>query len=55
MANLTRQSLQLPTEVSSEILQNTQEQSAVMQLARQVQLPGTGVSIPVILSDPEAA
>lgn len=51
----TRNSLTLPTEVSAEILQKTQEQSAVMQLARQISLPGRGVTIPVITGDPTAA
>ncbi|MBQ9463806.1 MAG: phage major capsid protein [Lachnospiraceae bacterium] len=46
--------IDLPTEVSSEILQKTQEQSAVMQLARRITLPGRGLTIPVITSDPEA-
>lgn len=44
----------LPSDVSSEILQKTQESSAVMSLARQIQLPGLGVTIPVITGDPEA-
>lgn len=50
-----RTNITLPTEVSQEILQSTQEQSAVMQLARQITLPGRGLTIPVITSDPEAA
>lgn len=45
----------LPGEVSSEILQKTQESSAVMALARQIKLPGLGVTIPIITGDPEAA
>lgn len=49
-----RTNINLPPEVSSEILQKTQEQSAVMRLARQTPLPGRGVTIPVILGDPEA-
>lgn len=44
----------LPGAVSSEILQKTQEASAVMALARQIPLPGLGVTIPVITGDPEA-
>lgn len=44
----------LPGAVSSEILQKTQESSAVMALARQIPLPGLGVTIPVITGDPEA-
>lgn len=50
-----RSNISLPTEVSSEIIQKTQEGSAVMQLARQITLPGNGVTIPVITGDPEAA
>lgn len=45
----------LPSAVSGEILQKTQSGSAVMQLARQIRLPGLGVTIPVITGDPEAA
>ena len=44
----------LPKAVSSEIIAKTQEQSAVMRLARQVTLPGQGMEIPVITGDPEA-
>ena len=50
-----RTNITLPPEVAAEILAKTQEASAVMSLARQIQLPGRGVSIPVITSDPEAA
>ena len=46
--------IDLPTDVSSEILQKTQEDSAIMRLARRVQLPGRGLSINVITSDPQA-
>lgn len=49
-----RSNIELPNSVSSEIIQKTQEQSAVMQLARQISLPGNGLQIPVITSDPEA-
>ena len=49
-----RTTITLPTEVSQEIMQKTQDQSAVMQLARQISLPGRGVTIPVITGDPEA-
>lgn len=51
---INRNSIALPTEVSSEILQKTQEESAVMQLSKQITLPGRGVTIPVITGDPEA-
>lgn len=50
-----RTNIALPTEVSQEIIQKTQEQSAVMQMARQITLPGRGLTIPVITGDPEAA
>lgn len=54
MADLNRTSVSLPAEVSAEILQKTQEESAVMQLARQVTLPGRGLTIPMITGDPTA-
>ena len=47
--------IELPSEVSAEILAKTQEASAVMQLARQITLPGNGAIIPVITADPTAA
>lgn len=50
-----RTNITLPPEVSAEILAKTQEASAVMTLARQIALPGRGVSIPVIMGDPQAA
>lgn len=50
-----RTNIELPGEVSSEIIQKTQEDSAIMQLARQVALPGRGMTIPMITGDPEAA
>ena len=49
-----RTNIQLPNSVSSEILQKTQEASAIMRLARRVVLPGNGVQIPMITGDPEA-
>lgn len=49
-----RGDISLPTEIAQEIMQKTQEQSAVMQLARQIALPGRGLTIPVITGDPEA-
>ena len=50
-----RTSIDLPVDVSREIMQKTQEESAIMQLARQIALPGRGVAINVITGDPEAA
>ena len=47
-----RTNIELPNAVSSEILQKTQESSAVMRLARQIPLPGNGLQIPVITGDP---
>jgi len=53
--NTNRTNVSLPAEVASEILQKTQQASAIMRLARQIHLPGRGVQIPVITSDPDAA
>ena len=53
--DVSRQSITLPVDVSSEILQKTKDSSAIMKLARQIALPGRGTSINVITSDPEAA
>ena len=50
-----RTNINLPPEVSAEILAKTQDASAIMSLARQIALPGRGVSIPVITGDPQAA
>ena len=50
-----RTNIELPAELSAEIIQKTQEESAIMRLARQIALPGRGLEIPVITSDPEAA
>lgn len=49
-----RTNIALPTSVASEIIQKTQEQSAIMRLATKVDLPGNGKTIPVITSDPTA-
>ena len=49
-----RTNIELPNDVSSEILQQTQSASVVMQLARQIALPGRGTQIPVITGDPQA-
>ena len=49
-----RTSIDLPADVAKEILQKAQEGSAVMQLARQIVLPGRGAAINVITSDVEA-
>ena len=52
---INRSNIELPTEVSSEILQKTQEESAIMRLSRRVALPGNGLTIPMITGDPTAA
>lgn len=49
-----RTNIELPTQVSTEILQKAQEQSAIMKMARRIALPGWGLTIPIITSDPEA-
>ena len=43
----------LPPDVSTQVWQSAQEQSAVMRLATRMPLPGRGVAIPVITADPE--
>lgn len=50
-----RSNINLPADVSDEILQKTQESSAIMKLARQIALPGRGAAINVITSNPTAA
>lgn len=50
-----RTNITLPTEVSEVIMQKTQESSAIMTLARKINLTGKGASIPVIVSDPVAS
>ena len=44
----------LPAQVSSEIWASTQEQSAVMAVSRQISLPGSGLTIPIITGDSAA-
>ena len=43
--NRTTNSMALPSEISSEILQKTQQESAIMRLARRIELPGRGVTL----------
>ncbi len=50
-----RTNITLPADVSREILAKMQTESAVMRLARRIDLPGRGVAVPVITADPEAA
>lgn len=50
-----RTDITLPSEISQEIMQKTQDASAIMRLARSVTLPGRGLTIPVITSDPSAS
>ena len=45
----------LPLEIANEIWANAQEASSVMQLAQRIDLPGRGLTIPVITADPTAA
>lgn len=53
--NRTTNSMALPSDISAEILQKVQEESAIMRLARKITLPGRGVTIPVVAGDPTAA
>ena len=50
-----RTNISLPTDLAQEVLQKTRNASAIMQLARQIPLPGRGLTIPVITGDPTAA
>lgn len=52
--NVNSTTIALPMEVASTIIQKAQEGSTVMSLAQSMQLPGLGVTIPVITGDPEA-
>lgn len=44
----------LPAQVSSEIWATTQQTSAVMSVSRQISLPGSGVTIPIVTGDSAA-
>lgn len=56
MADINRTTtITLPSEISSEIIADVQQESAIMRLARRVELPGRGLTIPVITGDPQAA
>ena len=48
-------SITLPSSVSDEIWAKTLEASTVMQLAQRIELPGNGLTIPVITGEPTAA
>ena len=52
--NTNRTNISLPAEVSAEIIAKVQEESAIMRLAKPINLPGRGLTIPVIAGDPEA-
>ncbi len=53
--NRTSGSMALPSELSSQVLAKASQESAIMRLAEKIDLPGRGVTIPVIVSDPTAA
>lgn len=44
----------LPKEISQEIWADAQETSAVMQLARPIPMPGSGITVPIITGDASA-
>jgi len=52
--NRTTSGVPLPKNISDEIWADTQEESAVMRLARRITLPGTGITIPIITGDAAA-
>lgn len=49
-----RSAIELPSDISNEILETARGESVVMRLATRMPLPGRGLTIPVILGDPEA-
>lgn len=51
---LNRTAVSLPADLSREIMQTAVGESAIMQLAKRVVLPGRGLDIPTITGDPEA-
>lgn len=51
---INKTSITLPTSVSDEIWGKTLESSTVMQLAQRIDLPGNGLTIPVITGEPAA-
>lgn len=51
---INRTSITLPSSVSNEIWSKTLESSAIMQLAQRIDLPGNGLTIPVITGEPVA-
>ena len=53
-ARHTTTSITLPSSVSSEIWAKTLKSSAIMQLAQRIDLPGNGLTIPVITGEPAA-
>lgn len=50
-----RSAITLPPDLSQEILQKAAGASTIMQLSQKIDLPGRGLTIPVITGDPEAA
>lgn len=44
----------LPKEISDEIWAKAQEESAIMRLAQRIEMPGTGITIPMITGDAAA-
>lgn len=52
--NRTATGVVLPKEVSSQIWQDAQDNSAVMRFAERIDLPGAGIQIPMITGDPTA-
>lgn len=53
--NRTTNGVALPAEISAEIWGATVENSAVMSATRQIRLPGTGVTVPLITGEPTAS
>ena len=49
-----RTAFDIDPEQATFIIQKAQEQSTIMRLAQRITLPGNGLTIPIIASDPEA-
>lgn len=52
--NRASEGVNLPEEVANEVITKAENASATMQLATRIELPGAGVSVPLITSDPQA-
>lgn len=52
---VTKGAIELPSDVSSEIWAKTLEQNVITQVATRMDIPGNGLTIPMVTGEPEAA